>query len=260
MIEGEVVDMVPAETAEIRYLLIRNGDREIKIDGDVFVLAAGGLGTPLLIQKLAERLPLPALQQAGVHYEDHPSAVVGEVILDEPLYKLWNYPVPCAKGNLRLPLVIKQDRIQISFQLRPAAHFWIINPRNRLKTVLHELRYSPFKLRSYFLLLTHWDDVLEILSFKFGVHLPTRHYSLVMVAEQLPSDTRAVWKEAGGATIYRRWDISQQYIDTVRESIARIVGGTGQQNKIREHFPGLARSHYFFFPPFRHCPHGDSIG
>ena len=237
LVEGEVTTLVPNETRGIQYVLVKRGDQEIKISGDVFVIAAGGLSTPLLLQRLAENLPLPALQQAGLHYEDHPSVVVGEVILDEPLYKLWNYPVTCANGSLRLPLVVNQDGLEISFQLRPAAHFWIINPRNRVKSVLHELRNEPFNIRSYFRLLTHWDDVLEILSFKFGIRLPTRHYSLIMVAEQPSSDTCAIWGKDGSPTIYRKWTMSENYIATLQKSILQVLDILGNKLKSANIFP-----------------------
>lgn len=237
VVEGEVTDIVADGKSRIRHLLVKSGEQETTISGDVFVLAAGGIGSPLLLQRLAENLPLSALHQAGKHYEDHPSAVVGEVILDEPLYALWNYPVARTKGNLRLPFVVRQDGLQVSFQLRPAAHFWIVNPSNRVKSVLHELRNQPFKLRPYFQLLTHWDDVLEIFSFKFGVRLPTRHYSLVMVAEQPPTSTRAIWKEKDNPTIYRQWVMSANYIDTLQKSIHQVLDILGSKIKSVNIFP-----------------------
>ena len=233
LVDGEVIDIVANKASAIEYLLVKSGDREIRVTGDVFVLAAGGLGTPLLLQKLAKNLPMSALTHAGAHYEDHPTVVVGELVLDEPLYQLWNYPV--AKGNLRLPIVVQQDGLLVSFQLRPSAHFWIINPRNRVKSVLHELRNEPFNLRNYLKLLTRWDDVMEILSFKFGIRLPTRHYSLVMVAEQSPSDTRAVWRD--GTEVCRQWIMSSDYIDTLQKSIQNVLGLLKKKIRTANIFP-----------------------
>lgn len=251
VVEGEAIALVADGECEIRHLLVKSRDREQEVSGDVFVLAAGGLGTPLLLQKLAENLPLPALQQAGFHYADHPSAFVGEIILDEPLYKLWNYPVirtigylRSTIGNLRLPLVVEQDGLQISFQLRPAAHFRISHPRDRVKSVLSELRNEPFNLRPYFRLLTHWDDILDILSFKFGVHLPTRHYSLLMVAEQPPSTTCAVWQEKDGPAIYRKWVMSDSYIRSLQKAIHQVLDILGNKVKSANIFPDWS-SHMF---------------
>lgn len=236
VLEGEVTQLVSDNRGNISHLIVTQGGKRTEVSGDVFVVAAGGLGTPLLLQKLSEEFPSLALQHAGFHYSDHPSAFVGEVVLDEPLYKLWNYPVPGAKGNLRLPVVVEQDGLQVSFQLRPAAHLRIIGPRSRLKSVLSQLRNEPLNLHTYLRLLTHWDDVLDILSFKFGVRIPTRHYSLLMVAEQPPSEVRAVWK-GEGTTICRKWTIPDSYIVSLHKSIQQLLNELGEKVKSVNVFP-----------------------
>ena len=242
VVEGEVIELGHDGKCEIRNLLVKKGDQAYEINGDVFVLAAGGLCTPLLIQKLAEKLPNPALQQAGFHYEDHPSVLVGEVILSEPLYKLWNFPVRGSNGNLRLPLVVKQDGLLVSFQLRPAIATRLNSKRDIGATLLSEIRNNPFNFSSYPRLLTQWNDVLEILSFMFRIHLPTRHYSLMMVAEQPSSDKCAVWRKNDGAAIYRNWDISDSYINSLQESIHRVITDLGDLVKSVNIFPDWTNS------------------
>lgn len=224
-LEGEVVELISDGGLAIRQVRVRDRNNEFMVGADVFVLAAGGLGSPLLLQKLAKLLPLPALSHAGVHYEDHPSAFVGEVVLDQPLYKLWNYPVKCmsVKGSLRIPFSVKSDKLNISFQLRPAAHFWMTPPRTRVSSILSNLRNNPTILKNYWRLFVHFDDVLELLSFKFGIRLPTRHYSLLMVAEQPPSSCCVIWKEDDSPTIYRHWELSEEYIETINDAIACLL-------------------------------------
>lgn len=236
VIEGEGTELVSDRKGKIHHLVVKSAGKRIEISGDVFVIAAGGLGTPLLLQKLFENIPVPALRHAGLHYSDHPSAFVGEVVLDEPLYKLWNYPVAAANGNLRLPIVVEQDGLQVSFQLRPAAQFRIGGPRNRVKSILSQLRNEPLKLGAYFRLLTHWDDVLDILSFKFGVRLPTRHYSLLMVAEQPPSEVRAVWREED-SIIHRKWSMSDSYMTSLQKAIQQLLGTLGDKVRSVNIFP-----------------------
>lgn len=236
--EGEVTALIPDETNSISHVLVKTDGLEKKIYADYFVIAAGGLGTPLLLQELAEKRQTQSLENAGFHYEDHPSAFVGEVVLDVPLYKLWNYPVPGANGNLRLPLVVKQDGLFISFQLRPASHHRIGAPRIRVLSVLNRLRNQPFHFHSYLKLLNHWDDVLEILSFKFGIRLPTRHYSLLMVAEQPPSTMCAVWKEKDNQKVYRKWVITQSYLESLQKSINQVLNMLSSRIKGATIFPG----------------------
>ncbi|HEY9109123.1 MAG TPA: GMC oxidoreductase [Roseateles sp.] len=194
-----------------------------RVAGDVVVLAAGGLGTPVLLQKLDRAHPLPALAHAGRHYEDHPMGFVGEVQVKVPLYRLWNYQVPGTDGNLRLPLVVERDGMHISFQLRPAANYYRASRRERVGSVLNLLRRNPWNPLNYAKLFSHWDDVLDILSFKFGIRLPTRHYTLVMCAQTPAQPELAVWSETDAASgrevRLRNWVISEAFRAELRASI-----------------------------------------
>jgi choline dehydrogenase-like flavoprotein len=193
------------------------------VAADVFVLSAGGLGTPVLLQKLARQRPLPALDHAGRHYEDHPMGFVGEVQVAVPLYRLWNYQVPGTDGNLRLPLVVERDGMHISFQLRPAATFYRASRRERVDSVLNQLRRNPWNPVHYAKLLSHWDDVLDILSFKFGIRLPTRHYTLVMCAQTPALPALSVWSETDPTTGHevriRNWIVEDAFRAELRAAI-----------------------------------------
>lgn len=260
-LEGEVTELIADGESVIRQVRVRGRECEFVVEADVFVLAAGGLGSPLLLQKLAKSLPLPSLEHAGAHYEDHPSAFVGEVVLDKPLYKLWNYPVrsSAVKGNLRLPLSIRWNGLNISFQLRPAAHFWMSPPRTRVVSVLSDLRNNPTNPRNYWRFLAHSDDILELLSIKFGLRLPTRHYSLLMVAEQPPSPYCAVWKDDNRPTIYRRWEADEQYINTINGAISYLLGairGIVKQSRLFPNWPDqmYSSSHHSGTARLSHTP------
>ncbi len=222
LVRGEVRELIPDEQGRIAAVMVSSASGTRQWDADVVVLAAGGLGTPLLLQYLAKSLPLPGLEHAGRHYEDHPCGFVGEVTLDQPIYKLWNYAVAGGHGNLRLPMVVREGGLLVSFQLRPAVQF---HPRKRVINALNDLRNRPFDLRNYGRLLFLWDDVLEILSFRFGINLPTRRYSLLMVAEQPPSEGRAVWQDDPGGIIYRRWETPAAYLSVLKSAIAQLLGG-----------------------------------
>lgn len=225
-IEGEVTELIPDGMGGVGKVKIRRQDGEhVLVDADYFVLAAGGLGSPLLLQKLAQSWPLEGLKHAGVHYEDHPIAFVGEVELDKPLYKLWDYPVKTATGNanIRLPLSLYWKGMNISFQLRPAHHLRLSQPRTKIISVLTDLRNFPFRPINYWRLITHVDDIFDILSFKFGLRIPTRNYSILMVAEQPPANYRAVWKQDDDIAINRRWEIDETYVNAINEAIESLL-------------------------------------
>ncbi|MCU1317189.1 MAG: hypothetical protein JWN63_2511 [Candidatus Acidoferrum typicum] len=227
LVRGDVTNFQLTEEGAVAGLTVDSDGRTQQVGGDVFVLAAGGLGSPVLLQKLASSVDLPALAHAGYHYEDHPMGFVGEVELTVPLYQLWNFHVPGTGGNLRLPLVVSQNGMDISFQLRPAAAFHRNSTRERVGSVLHQLRQSPWNLFNYVKLLAHWDDVLDILSFKLGIHLPTKRYTLLMTAQMPPSEERSIWSEvdpaSGQERRIRRWSFTQAYQDDLQASVSSVL-------------------------------------
>jgi hypothetical protein len=227
LVRGDVKNFQLAGGDAVASLTVESDGATQQVGGDVFVLAAGGLGSPVLLQKLAANVALPALEHAGYHYEDHPMGFVGEVELTVPLYQLWNFHVPGTGGNLRLPLVVSHNGMHVSFQLRPAAAFYRDSRRERVGSVLHQLRQSPWNLFNYVKLLSHWDDVLDILSFKLGIRLPTKRYTLLMMAQMPPSEDRSIWSEvdpaSGQERRIRRWSFTQAYQDDLRAAVSSVL-------------------------------------
>lgn len=224
-----------------KVVAVHVSDVPAPVTADVFVLAAGGLGTPVLLQKLAHQHPLPALSHAGRHYEDHPMGFVGEVQVTVPLYRLWNYQVPGTDGNLRLPLVMERDGMHFSFQLRPAATFYRASRRERVGSVLNQLRRNPWNPLHYLKLFSHWDDVLDILSFKFGIRLPTRHYTLVMCAQTPALPDLSIWSEVDPATgqevRIRNWIISDAFRAELRAAIDDVFAALKPVITVSRVFP-----------------------
>jgi hypothetical protein len=231
VVTGEAVALEPDGNDRIRGVRVKTAAGETTIEGDAFVLAGGGLGTPVLLQQLATKLPIPSLQHAGCHYEDHPMTFVGELKLRAPLYRFWNFDAPDTGGNIRMPLVVMQDGLQVSFQIRPAANFYRNRRRERVHSVVTEIRNNRFNLLGYFRLLTHLDDVLDILSFEFGIRLPTSRYSVLLFAQQPPSEGRAVWGAVDPATgetvIQRNWQFTPEYIAALERALAEVLGQMG---------------------------------
>lgn len=259
LVRADAVDFELDETgSRIARLSVMEGGQQRQLAADVFVLCAGGLGSPVLLQKLAARTALPALRHAGAFYEDHPMGFVGEVEVTVPLYKLWNYRVPGTDGNLRLPMVVKRAGLHISFQLRPAANYHRNSRRERVGTVLNDLRRSPWNPLHYARLFGHWDDILDILSFKFGIHLPTRHYTLLLCAQMPTTADLSIWSErdpsSGGEVRVRRWQLPEEYLGQLEASVqdvlawlapvtrrSRVFSGWQRELRSAAHHSGTAR-------------------
>jgi choline dehydrogenase-like flavoprotein len=227
IIRGDVVDFQLTNEKSIGGLTITSNGQTHQVSGDVFVLAAGGLGSPILLQKLSRRLNCPALRNAGCYYEDHPMGFVGEVELTTPLYQLWNFHVPGTGGNLRLPLVVSQNGMHISFQLRPSATYYRNHRRLRVDSVLNKLRQNPWNFFNYAKLFSHWDDILDILSFKFGIRLPTKKYTLLMMAQMPSSEECSIWSEldpnTGQERRVRRWILSESFQNDLKASVDTVL-------------------------------------
>lgn len=236
VVQADVVDFDVDGQGRVVSLTLDEAGQHRALAADQFVLCAGGLGSPVLLQKLAARCPLPALRHAGFHYEDHPMGFVGEVQVTVPLYRLWNFRVPGTDGNLRLPLVVKRGGMHISFQLRPAAAYYRDSRRERVGSVLNDLRRNPWNPLTYVKLFKHWDDVLDILSFKFGIHLPTRHYTLLMCAQMPPAQTLSIW--ADGSTRKRDWRFTEAYEQDLRGSVADVLAWLAPITRSAREFKG----------------------
>lgn len=258
VVRGNVVDFELGDGGALAALTVEEGGERRRVEGDVFVLAAGGLGTPVLLQKLARHLPLPGAVHAGAHYEDHPMTFVGEVEVTVPLYRLWNYRVPGTDGNLRLPLVVKRAGLHMSFQLRPAANYYRASRREQVGSVLNDLRRNPWNPLHYARLFKHWDDILDILSFKFGIHLPTRHYTLLLCAQMPTAPERSVWsqpaQDGAGEAGVRCWTLPQAFREQMDQAVqdvlawlapvtrsARIFSGWQGDLRSAAHHSGTAR-------------------
>jgi len=218
LITGEVIELLTLSGGSVDTLVyqkIKHGEK-LRLTADIYVLAAGGLSTPLILQESNIML-----KNAGCNYEDHPCATVGEIELKGPFYKLWNFPV--RSGNLRLPFVVNQDGLQISFQLRPMGYSWVLSPTRRVKSILSDLRNNPFKISLYLKLVANFSDILEIISFKIGFNLPTSYYSIFMVAEQQSKNEKSVWKDFSGDSIDRKWRISEESINSYREALKKLI-------------------------------------
>ena len=220
LVRGEAVSFgVSGE--RIKSITVRSAKGEVEIPGDYFVIAGGGFGTPILLERLSQQVRVPSLGNAGRFYEDHPIGFIGRVQISKPIYRYWNYAIP--GGSLRELPVVRQGGLHFCFQLRPAALLLRGDRSQRMGSILTKLRNQMWNPLHWFRLLAYWDDVLDILSMKFRIRIPTSHYSIYMQAGQHPLDETSVFggTDQGEAAdvIYRKWVLSPEYFVTVQEAI-----------------------------------------
>lgn len=224
LVKGEALGF-KTEGSKIKSVTVRTAGGEENIDGDYFLLAAGGFGTPILLQSLAKQVAAPSLNNAGRFYEDHAIGFIGRVKIAKPLYRYWNYPAP--GGCLRLFSVVRCDNLHFGFQLRPAALRLREDRAERIGSVITKLRNQIWNPINWMRLLVHWDDILDIFSMKFGIRIPTSHYSVFIQAGQPLSEELSVFaaEEPGSdrPKIHRKWLLPPDYYLTVQTAIDRFV-------------------------------------
>ena len=182
------------------------------VSGDLFILAAGGLGSPAILQASDAN----AFANAGRFYFDHPVGFIGEVTVRGDLNRLWNRFDRELQGSVRLPLVITMRRQKFAFYLRPAGPTAL-----KAKSVLSDLRNNPYDVRNYLRLAMRSNDIVEALSLRAGINIPTRRFVLYMSAEQLPQDERAIAGRPGAVT--RDWRLDEEFRRTARDAIGRLL-------------------------------------
>ena len=207
---GRVERLALDDGGRVRGAILFGGAEPVT--GDIFILAAGGLGSPAILQASAAG----AFENAGRFYFDHPVGFVGEVTLRADLNRLWNRFDRDLQGSVRLPLVVAMRGQKFAFYLRPAGPTAL-----KAKSVLSDLRNNPYDPRHYLRLLMRTNDIVEALSLRAGINLPTRRFVLYMSAEQLPQEERAIAGRPGAVT--RDWRLDGDFLRTAHDAIAGLL-------------------------------------
>jgi choline dehydrogenase-like flavoprotein len=206
---GRVERLALDDAGRVRGVVLHGG---AEVAGDIFILAAGGLGSPAILQAS----DAGAFKNAGRFYFDHPVGFVGEITVSADLNRLWNRFDRELQGSVRLPFVVATARQKFAFYLRPAGPTAL-----KAKSVLSDLRNRPLDPRLYAKLLMHTNDIVEALSLRAGVNIPTRRFVLYMSAEQPAQDERAIAGTPGAVT--RDWRLDADFFAAANEAIRRLL-------------------------------------
>jgi hypothetical protein len=208
-LQGRARRLVLSEDAQVRGVLIETERGQETIQADVVICCAGGLSSPLIIRETGRFYQLNSLMNAGSHYHDHPWCFIADLKLSSRLHDIWNYSPPGMAGVLRTPMVVRSPAGQkVAFYLRPAALF---HQKQNAFSVISDLRNSPYNVMHIARLFRNPSEMLEIASFLIGVNFPTDNYSVLLNAEQMPSDDLAVEACHATGAIIRRWQLDDEF-------------------------------------------------
>lgn len=214
------------------------------IEGDCVIISAGGLGTPAILNKSTiNGAPLDT-RNVGCFYEDHPLAFVAEFNAPVEMSYLGNFAHESLDGRLRMPLVVHEEGIEFAFFVRPVFK-WATEKKERVRSNLSNLRNNPYSVRNYVKLVSNGGDLIDLLSFKFGMHVKTTRFSLLMVSGIAVNGNVSVHSDSSGGTVFRNWEISSEYVRAADRAIRRIVeklGGVGSDFEVYTDWASVVQS------------------
>ena len=223
--------------------------RRRQIDADLFVLCAGGIGSPKLLLNAAksnaalQRLPI------GKHLIDHPTGFVFKAKLRKRFNLKRMFGAAYGRsGRYRRRWGIKLKPSQLglasernhALYLRPA--FSMRNPAeyNALKNKLVWHRGKRVTFWEKAQLIKHVDLLMEALNFRFGIFPAVRHVAGFVFAEQHPEQNAISVRGEDGFHV--RWSISLEDGDSLKQFLVAFLD---QHKEIFEHyvlFPDLLDS------------------
>jgi hypothetical protein len=217
----------------------RTIEGRLKLEADIVVLAAGGLGTPAMLQRLPGQADGSIAGQAGRHYDDHPSAFVAEFTGPEDLVRLSAETGATTGGNVRLPLVVDTAGCCCAFYVRPAAAYWMAQRYGRFTSARDEATDRPWNASSYLRLLSRSADVVGLAADRVGLGggKPTR-FNLFMIAGVPPSDRSYVWQRDALEPVHRRWHIDTAHLGELRLAVSTVLERLGGLIDDVEIYPG----------------------
>jgi len=214
IVYGKAKKIVSGEGAHVVVETDRGDD---KIDGDFFIVCAGGLTTPVI---LAESLGRGDGLYAGYH--DHPMAYVAKIKLRRDS-KIKD--ISCAlmhAAEVRAGFVYETNGVKTVVYIRPARNLNLRSITGSARYILSDLRNDPFSPKKIFQLLTNLDAVREAILFKSQMGFRGDYYSVLLLGEQTPIPTRGLTMQ-NGKKPHLNWHVTDEELGAYHASFVQFM-------------------------------------
>ena len=182
------------------------------LDFDILILAAGGIGTPLLLQEEFHREQFQH-SSIGANLTDHISSNPMKIKLKK--LSLMRFSSFFYKGIIRKGHIYKDPKAGLNhiIYLRPAMNLSLGSHTQALKRLLIGFWATPNKIQSLLELASSVDMLLEIIANKLPIPLLTRYLSVSIVSEQESKNSNFVSCDG------KKKNIVWSFSDTERKSV-----------------------------------------
>ena len=216
IVYGKVQTVVPSSGNTPACAVVETSDGIRRIEADSVLVCAGGLATPALLARSLSNAPMFCMG-----YHDHPMAYVAKIRL-RPNSRL--KVVSCTTTEtteVRAGLVYEVDDIKTVVYLRPALNLGLRSLRGPARFILSDLRNHPSSLKKIFKLLTNIEAIREAVLFKTKFGFRGDYFSVLILGEQTPIETRGVAVEPGKKPRLN-WHVTTSEHRAYEESLARF--------------------------------------
>jgi len=216
IVYGQAEKVVPAADGARGHVRVR-GERGVeRIEGDAFLLCAGGLGTPVL---LANSLGDESAFVPGYH--DHPMAYIAKVKLRSDSRLKAVSCTTTKSAEVRAGLVYDSDDLKTVIYLRPAIDMKLSSITGAARYILSDLRNDPFSLKKIMLLLGNLEAVREAILFKTKLGFRGEYFSILILGEQTPIATRGVQLRPGQRPTLN-WHVTDDELTSYQSSVEKF--------------------------------------
>jgi len=196
-----------------------------RFPADIFILSAGGLGSPkILLNSIEEYPPLRKLP-IGKFIIDHPTGFVFKAKLRHrmalrPLFGLARQGYKLRYGFALNPdcLANADGRNHILY-LRPAISMKDPGTYDVLKRKLVTYKGRSLSLLDMAHLVRHADLFFDAINFKYGLSYSTSYVSGLVFSEQFPDETTQI-RQLGSGKFGIRWGISDADCQSLEKFLA----------------------------------------
>jgi choline dehydrogenase-like flavoprotein len=221
----------------------RTGERR-EIRADVFVVSAGGLGSPKILLRSTQACPALAGLPVGRYLIDHPSGFVFKAKLRRRLDLAPLFGVRRRGYKLRYGFALRADRLGEAdsrnhiLYLRPAISMKDPSAYDLLKRKLVGSRGRSLGAFDFAYLLRHPDLLFDAVNFRYGFSHATRYVSGLVFCEQTPDENDGL-RQRGNGKFGVQWSLSKPDVRSLEKFLAAFGETFAQEFASFAVFPDL---------------------